>query len=366
MKELNKKLIEEKCIDHYIMKKKVEVNNYTLNIYSVNIAQLSHLRTMTMYNKLNCYLKNYKVRIEQKLITKLFNEMSSIILKYKLHTMNIKEGSKEEIKNSKIIKDVSKLLNGTPFMKLYLRRYVPKGKLNTDTIFKKRFEKTNFIYCDIIFKEESIQTYKRRVRKTIENLVRESEDDENVILCFQEIYPLIDFLEIIDEFKSLEVIDPKIDDEKMNNDIYKVLFFKSNNILIRRNCKFEIERIIRNDDIFLKFFNHQRSNGDIDRNINQNVKYYIKELDLYLYNIHSYLYCDKKLRKIFKEEFIPYFRENSKKNIIIVGDFNFQMKYETKSMIETILKEEDIVVNFYPNPFSSRKVNYDGIIIKLR
>ena len=118
-------------------------------------------------------------------------------------------------------------------------------------------------------------------------------------------------------------------------------------------------------DIFLKFFNHQKRNGEIDRNINQNIKYYSKELNLYLYNIHGFLYCDKRIKKIFHEKFIPLFKNNKKSNIILVGDFNFQMKNETKLYLEDKLKNENVMIEFYPNPFSTKKTNYDGIILDL-
>ena len=366
MRELNETLIKEKCIDHYIIKKKVIVNNNTLYIYSINNAQLSHIRTMTMYNKLNCYLKNYEVPIEQKVITKFFNEMSFIILKYGLEKKDIDEGSKEEIKDPRIVKDISELLNGIPFIHLYVRKYIPKDQFKTDPIFKRRFEKTNYIYFDIIFQEESIKTYKKRVYKTIQYLVKDSKKKKNIIFCFQEIYPLIDFLETIQKFKNLVVLDPKINNEhKIDDTLYKVLFFKSNNILITKKCSFLFHRMYHDHDIFLKFFNHQKQNGEIDRNINQNIKYYSKELNLYLYNIHGHLYCDKRIKTIFEEKFIPYFRKNVDKNIIVVGDFNFQMKKETKEYIENRLKEENIMVEFYPNPFSLKKINYDGIITRL-
>lgn len=366
MRDFNQKLIEEKCIDHYIIKKKVNVDNNTIYIYSINIAQLSHIRTMTMYNKLNCYLKNYEVPIEQKVITKFFNEMSFIILKYKLENRKIEEGVKEEIKDPLILKDISELLNGIPFIHLYLRKYIPQNQFKTDPIFKKRFEKTNYIYFDIIFQEESIDTYKKRVYKTIQHLVKDSKYKRNVIFCFQEIYPLIEFLEIIKKFKDLVVVDPTFNNEKKIDDtLYKVLFFKSNNILITKKCPFTFNRINNEYDLFLNFFNHKRQNGEIDRNINQNIKYYSKELDLYLYNIHSYLYCDKRIKTMFDEKFIPYFKKNPNKKMILIGDFNFQMKDETKKYIEEKLKKENIMVEFYPNPFSLKKINYDGILIKL-
>ena len=366
MSNFNEKLIEEKCIDHYIIKKEVNLNNNKIYIYSINIAQLSHIRTMTMYNKLNCFLKNYEVPIEQKIIKKFFNEMSFIILKYKLENIEIEEGMKEEIKDPAILKDISSLLDNIPFIHVYLRKYIPKDQFKTDPIFKKRFKKTNYIYFDIIFQEESIATYKKRVFKTIQHLVKDSKYIKNVIFCFQEIYPLIEFLDIIYKFKDLVVIDPKINNEKKIDDkLYKVLFFKSNNILITKKCPFTFYRIDNGYDLFLNFFNHKRQNGEIDRNINQNIKYYIKELDLYLYNIHSYLYCDKRIKTMFYEKFIPYFKNNLKKKIILIGDFNFQMKEETKKILEEKLQEEKIFVEFYPNPFSLKKINYDGIIMKL-
>lgn len=363
---MNQKLIEDKCIDHYIIKKEIQMENLKFFIYSINIAQLSHIRTMTMYNKLNCYLKNYEVPFDPKIIKKFFNHMSTIILKYGLEKLDIKEGTKEQIKDPNILKDISILLDNIPFKYLYLRKYTPKGQLKTDILFKKRFEKTNYIYFDIIFKEESIKTYKKRVYKTIQYLVNDSCYKKNVLFCFQEIYPLIEFLEIVQDFKDLNVIDPKIfREDKIEDSLYKVLFFKSNNILITRRCCFTFHRLDSDSDMFLNFFHHKKQNGEKDRNMNQNVKYYINELDLYLYNIHSFLYSDKQIKRNFQEKFIPFFEKNPKKNMIFIGDFNFQMKKETKIEIEKKLKDIDIFVEFYPNPFSRKKKNYDGIIVKL-
>lgn len=363
-------LIEEKCIDHYILYEEVnfEREQRKIHIYSVNIAQLSHIRTMTMYNKLNCFLKNYDIPIDNKKIQEIFNEIPNIILKYNLHKKDIEEGVKEEVKDKKVWKEISKLTK-FPFVKVYKRKYIPKGRFITDTIFRKRFEKTNYIYLDIIFKEESIKLYKKRVHKTCQYLVTRSKKQKNVLFCFQEIYPLINFLEVVVKFPKLVVIDPKIKDfyNKKEDDMYKTLFFKSNNILVSKDFPFQIKRVQTEYDIFLNFFNCRKWNGDnwtTERNMNQNIKYLIPELNLYLYNIHSFLYRDKKIKFIFENSFLPFLKQ-SKKNIIIIGDFNFQMKEETIKYLENLLGKENIKSRFIVNPFSLKKKNYDGLILKI-
>lgn len=363
-------LIKEKCIDHYILYEEVNIyrTQQKLHLYSINIAQLSHIRTMTMYNKLNCFLKNYEIPINNKKVQEIFNEIPNIILKYNLHKKDIEEGIKEEVKDKKVWKEILKLTE-YPFVKIYKRKYIPKGRFITDDIFKKRFEQTNYIYLDIIFKEESIKLYKKRVYKTCQYLVSRSKKQKNVLFCFQEIYPIINFLEVIVKFPKLNVIDPKIKDfyNTKEEDLYKTLFFKSNNILIAKDFPFHIERIRTEYDIFLNFFNCRKWDGNnwiTERNINQNIKYYIPTFDLYLYNIHSFLYRDKKIKTIFENSFIPFLKK-SKKKFIFIGDFNFQMKEETIEYIKEILKKENIISRFIINPFSLKKKNYDGIIIKL-
>ena len=76
-------LIKEKCIDHYILYEEVKIKQRKLHIYSINIAQLSHFRTMTMYNKLNCFLKNYEIPINNKKVQdiepELINKIEEIL-----------------------------------------------------------------------------------------------------------------------------------------------------------------------------------------------------------------------------------------------------------------------------------------------
>lgn len=361
-------LIKEKCIDHYILYEEVNIKQKKIHLYSINIAQLSHIRTMTMYNKLNCFLKNYEIPIDNKKVQEIFNEIPNIILKYNLHKKDIEEGIKEEVKDKRVLKELLKLTE-YPFEKVYKRKYIPKGRFLTDNIFKKRFEQTNYIYLDIIFKEESIKVYKKRVYKTCQYLVSCSKKQKNVLFCFQEIYPIINFVEVIVKFPKLTIIDPKIKDfyNTKEEDLYKTLFFKSNNVLISKDFPFHVERIKTEYDIFLNFFNCRKWNGSnwiTERNMNQNIKYYIPDLDLYIYNIHSFLYRDKKIKTIFEESFIPFLKKNKKK-FIFVGDFNFQMKEETIEYIKELLKKENIISRFVINPFSLKKKNYDGIIIKL-
>ena len=363
-------LIDEKCIDHYILYEKVKIDNTKrkIHLYSINIAQLSHIRTMTMYNKLNCFLKNYDIPIDNKKVQDIFNEIPNIILKYDIHKKDIEEGIKEEVRDKRVRKDILELTK-YPFVKIYKRKYIPKGRFLTDTVFKKRFEKTNYIYFDIIFKEESIKLYKKRVYKTCQYLVSRSKKQKNVLFCFQEIYPLINFLEVIINFPKLIVIDPKIKDfyYKKEDNMYKTLFFKSNNILVSKDFPFEIQRIETEYDIFLNFFNCRKWDGEnwiTERNMNQNIKYFIPDFNLYLYNIHSFLYRDKKIKFTFENLFLPFLKE-SKKKIIIIGDFNFQMKKETINYLQNILEEEHIKSSFIENPFSLKKKNYDGIILKI-
>ena len=102
-------LIDEKCIDHYILYEEVKIDNTKQKIhlqYSVNIARLSHIRTMTMYNKLNCFLKTYDTPIDNRKVQDIFNEIPNIILKYNIHKEDI-EGVKEEVKDKRVWKEIN-------------------------------------------------------------------------------------------------------------------------------------------------------------------------------------------------------------------------------------------------------------------
>ena len=52
------KLIQENVIDHNVLHyEKKKKGKILFDVYSLNFAQISHVRTMTMFNKINCYLK---------------------------------------------------------------------------------------------------------------------------------------------------------------------------------------------------------------------------------------------------------------------------------------------------------------------
>ena len=123
-------LIQSKCIDHHMLYKRLCIKQKFLNIYSVNIAQISHIRTMTMFNKINSFLRSYENSLtnDKEFAKKLFDEMPRIIIKHNLHKVDVEEGSKVEIKDIKVLKDLQKLVPGSPFDVIYLKVY-PKGQI---------------------------------------------------------------------------------------------------------------------------------------------------------------------------------------------------------------------------------------------
>ena len=150
----------------------MNISDEDVHIYSLNIAQQNHLRTMLMFNKIHSFIKGKDIS-ESFINTNFFNHLPNIILKHRLHVYSIVEGSKVEIFNEAILEDLRKLIP-IPFEKAYLRRYTPSGERQTDEIFEKRFKQTNYIYIDIVFKRETNSEYRYRIFKileTIENII---------------------------------------------------------------------------------------------------------------------------------------------------------------------------------------------------
>lgn len=365
-------LIENKCIDHHILYKRLCIKQKFLNIYSVNIAQISHIRTMTMFNKVNCFLRSYEniLTNDKDFAKKLFDEMPKIIMKYNLHEQEVNEGSKIEITDKRVIKDLQKLVSDSSFDVVYLRKYVPKGKYKTDEIFKKRFEKTNYIYFDIYFQREDVNIYKNRIRKTLKSLDKSSKRKKNVLICLQEIKPLLEFMIVLEEFPQFKLQFPNIaniQNEKENYEKkYKTLFFKSNTILLSKNFQFSILHSITND-VLLDFFNHKRIiNGQViyERNKNQNIKYYIPALNLYIYNIHSFIYKDRRIIDFFQSRGVEFIK-SSCKNFFIIGDLNFQMSPTILESFTKLLQKNNIACNFIETPFYKKKKTFDGYMFRV-
>lgn len=364
-------LIQSKCIDHHILYKRLCIKQKFLNIYSVNIAQISHIRTMTMFNKINSFLRSYENSLtnDKEFAKKLFDEMPRIIMKHNLHKENVEEGSKVEIKDIKVLKDLQKLVPGSPFDVVYLRKYITKGKYKTDEIFTKRFEKTNYIYFDIYFQRENVNVYKNRIRKTLKSLDKSSKRKKNVLICLQEIKPLLEFIIVLEEFPQFKLQFPKVTNIQMEKENYekkfKTLFFKSNTILLAKNFQFSIFQSLTND-VLLDFFNHKKIvDGQVtyERNNNQNVKYYIPALNLYIYNIHSFIYKDKRITDFFQSKGLEFIK-NNQKNFFIVGDLNFQMSPNIIQLFTTILNSNDISCSFVETPFYKKKKTFDGYIFR--
>lgn len=372
MNDIDKELIESKCIDHHILYKRLCIKQKFLNIYSVNIAQISHIRTMTMFNKINSFLRSYENSLtnDKEFAKMLFEKMPSILIKYNLHQENVEEGSKVEVKDVRVLKDLQRLCPQYSFDTVYLRKYTPCGKYKTDDIFKNRFEKTNYIYFDIYFQCEDLKVYKDRIRKTLKTLFKVSRRQKNVLICLQEIKPLLEFMIVLNEFQHFKLEYPKvsnIENEKENFEKnYKTLFFKSNTILLSRNLEYSVLHNTTND-VLLDFFNRKRLlNGVMitERNKNQNIKYYIPYLNLYIYNIHSFIYKDKRILDFFQTKGLEFIK-NIKRNIFIIGDLNFQMSPYILTQIEKMFTRQDISSKFVETPFFKKKKTFDGYMLKL-
>ena len=346
-----KDLLEKKYIDHRILYCKTTIRDIKINVYSLNIAQRSDLRTMVMFNKIHSFLKGTDLFIDNS----FFDVLPDFILQHGLHHCEIEEGSKEEILSDKVLNDLKKIIH-YPFSKVYLRKYVPKGRRTTDSIFETRFSKTNFIYLDIIFKEETINNYRKRVYDVLQCISDNMRNKENVVLCLQEICPIFDFFEMVKLFPQWNIQDPVNVDEKQSQ--------KSNNVLLTMNFPYYVRRLLTKDDVIKIFENETVVDGEIiqHRNKNQNVKYYIPALKCYLYNIHGYMFQNEIVGENI-ENIIP-FLENSNKNIIIIGDFNFKMNTVILRNLKRFLGNKGYTCRFVPNISNRKLKTYDGYIVK--
>jgi len=352
------KLIQENVIDHNVLHyEKKKKGKILFDVYSLNFAQISHVRTMTMFNKINCYLKTSPETMEymkKKDVHYLFDNMNPIILKYNLQERDIIEGSKELIVDSNII---SELKTFCPYPidieYVYLRKYTPNTKSKVDEIFRRRFESCGFRYFDIIFKEESIDCYKLRLKKVLDCFQTITEN-QKAILLFQEINPILNFCDTLEEYPCFRLHDPNF--RKMEK-VDAKMFSKSVNVLLTtKNFKHRIKK--QNNDAIIDFFSYE--GHEKHKNKFQNLKYYLPKYKLYLYNIHSFLFSNKKIIQIMEKTILD--EMNTIDNFIIMGDFNFKFNSEYKTKFENLLLEHDITCDLHSLPYNPQM--YEGILTK--
>ena len=350
--------IDNKIIDHNIIYHFYDDKKNGFHIYSVNIAQISDLRTMVIFNKINKYLKtspNTNIEtFKKKNLNFLFDNMYKIILKYNLENAEIEEGSKTLIVDSNIILDLKNLcVDDVGIDYVYLRKYTPKMKSKNDEIFKIRFEQCNFRYFDIIFEEETIESYQKRIQKIMMYL-NEITQNQKCIIFLQEINPILDAYHIIEYNTEFTVIDPNFSQmvKSNNGKVNEKIFSKSFNVLLTKNFNHRIKKM--EDDSIIDFFRFR--GNEKQKNEFQNVKYYLPKFKLYLYNIHSYLFTNKKILSIMES----FFLEEMKKmeNIIIIGDLNFKFTNNYLEEFKSLLDKHAIKYELYSLPFSPS--TYEG------
>lgn len=353
---LNENLIKDKIIDHNIIHHEFP----SFHCFSLNIAQISHIRTMTIFNKINRYLKtsadkmNYLPKEE---MYYLFENMYKIILKYNFHNTEVIEGSKILIVDSNIIDDVKQLVAPHEIQFLYLRKYFPKTNKQIDQLFRQRFEKCGFRYFDIVFQEETIEKYKTRLEK-IFLYFKEVSVDKKCIFLFQEINPILDFLDVLQSYKDVfDLIDPNFK-KNSSEKIPEKIFSKSVNVILTtKGFKHRIKKC--ESDEIINFFAYE--GHEKQKNQYQNVRYYLPKFKLYLYNIHSYLYSNKKLLEIMENDLLQYIQKYD--NIAIVGDFNFKLNSENLENFKILLEKFNLTYTLLPLPYSSKM--YEGVITSL-
>ena len=264
---LRDELIKKNAIDHNILYQRIPLNKKKTsfaNVYSLNLAQISHIRTMVIWNKIHCYLKSTNLTmyssISKKLLNDLFDAMPRFIEIYNLQDVEMDEGAKVLIVNEELKRHFKEILkNSLDIEFIYLRKYIPKNNTRSDSIFRERFAKVNYHYFDIVFREESVQEYSSRVRHVLDTFLKLAKDQTNVLVLLQEINPILDFVNVIEEeskFKHFfKLIDPvfnqKNDDDRKYNE---KIFTRSVNVLLSHNFNFchRIEK--RPADHLIHFF----------------------------------------------------------------------------------------------------------------
>ena len=364
---LRNELLKDNVIDHNILYQRIPLNKKKTsfaNVYSLNLAQISHIRTMVIWNKIHCYLKSstrLMSSISKKLVNDLFDAMPTFIEKYNFQDIKIEEGSKLLIVNEQLKTDLKKILQNTIDIEfIYLRKYIPKNNTKSDSIFRERFATVNYHYFDIIFREETIQEYSTRVRKVLQTFQKLVKNQENVLVLLQEINPILDFLSVIEESQFrlfFKVVDPTFhnaeDDRKHN----EKTFTRSVNVLLSYKFAYS-HRIERRpaDHLIYFFSSYGRSN---EKNEYQNLKYYITKYRIALYNIHG----NMTTKKYSINQLLGYL-EGIDKNIrfVLMGDLNLKMSGETYKYFTDKLYTYDIQYDLKPLPNS--KNIYEGCIYR--
>jgi len=350
--------LDNKIIDHNIIYHYFDDKKNAFHIYSVNIAQISDLRTMVIFNKINKFLKTApnpsSDSIKKKNVNFLMDNMHKIILKYQLENMDIEEGTKKLIVDSNIILDLRELcIDDVKIDYVYLRKYTPKTKSRNDEIFKSRFEPCNFRYFDIIFEEESIESYQKRIKEIMNYLNKVTENQKCVILL-QEINPILNAYDVLQFYPEFSIIDPifghlmKYNHGKINEKI----FSKSFNVLLTKNFNHRIKKM-ENDKIidFFSFKGNEKQKNDF-----QNIKYYLPKFKLYLYNIHSFLFSNKKIITVMETFFIQEMKTMEK--VLIIGDLNFKFTNIYLEEFKDLLDKHSIKYELFSLPFSGS--TYEG------
>lgn len=357
-------LLNNNVIDHNLIYQSLPLNKKKTkecNFFSLNIAQISHYRTMTAFNKTFSYLKRPTDRsVSRIMLNKLFDNMGGIIQRYQLDEINVEEGSKQLITDVKIKDELSDLLdNRLTIHYVFLRKFIPRNKTKTDNIFRKRFEKCGFRYFDIVFKEETLSEYTNRIRKVMSVFQEMTKETQNCIICFQEINPILDFIHIIQtEFKDFTIEDPIF----MNNKNQEKIFCKSFNVVLCRNIQsyLKIEKK-KADHICHMFSSMGKSN---EKNEFQNNKYYISiprsSITIVFYNVHGNLNSNKAMIQQFKQNVL---KLDSHINFFIIGDLNFKLMNEYYIHFTKLLEENDIDYNLSRIPNSLGV--YEGYIHRI-
>lgn len=351
-------LLENKIIDHNIISHYFDDKRNGFYIYSVNIAQISDLRTMVIFNKINKFLKTSPTTstevLKKKCIHHLFDNMHQVILKYELENTDIDEGSKTLMVDSNIVKDLKLLCHDDINIDyVYLRKYIPKTKSKLDEIFKKRFEVCNFRYFDIIFEEESIDSYQKRI-KEIMSYLNTITENKKCIVFLQEINPILDAYQVFKFYPEFSIVDPNFTQmvKNRNGKMNEKIFSKSFNVLLVKNFNHRIKKL-ENDKI-IDFFSYK--GNEKQKNEFQNVRYYLPKFKLYLYNIHSFLFSNKKILSVMDNFFIQEMKNLGK--IIIIGDLNFKFTNFFLEEFKRLLDANGIRYELFDIPFSSS--TYEG------
>ena len=413
-------LIFTNKLDHHLIHKQFIVDNTPIHIFSLNIAQISPMRTMVVFNRgVSSTMRSKPNLLAQKYSEEFLDTIvPELVKKYAPLVTEIANQNRGKRSNQcvgiplehPIYKDKLLTSRFQKILKIIPRYAEPGPPKQHQTVFYKRFP--DGLYLDFIFDDETVEEYELRLLYTLQLIQHKTRDLQNVIILLQEIQPFPSFLNVYQPnfsdifhliFDSVENISKQTFQQaiKTNNQPiifkklkYDELYGKSCNLLLTRNWSLpiygpfydkkitfynpkqktktsytlktesDLQKTLGGTDKILEFFRGTA------KSLYQNVKYVILECKLIIYNIHSVFWDDHLILENFIKMIIPQLEQNLKKGFksIIAGDFNFSLSYEFMHRLKKIAELSKVQVELINTPEIlyglEPNSTYDGFIYK--